>query len=159
MSKRAWKLSRSAKCNRAWKMVSLKRMQTSQIKTRRMASSKTILLQFCLLQFQIQSKNLKRMKRVKMLSNCTAHSKQLKARGKLQRFNKKMKVKDQVKFVNRNLLLLNQGRKVSILITLKKLIKQNLNWRSEKKFTRLVGIIAQLFKCSKKILALTSLPH
>jgi len=50
-----------------------------------------------------------------------------------------MKVKDQVKFVNRNLLLLNQGRKVSILITLKELIKQNLNWRSEKKFTRLVG--------------------
>jgi hypothetical protein len=36
-----------------------------------------------------------------------------------------MKVK--VKFVNRNPLLLNQGRKVSILITLKELIKQNLN--------------------------------
>ena len=48
-----------------------------------------------------------------------------------------MKVK--VKFVNRNPLLLNQGRKVSILITLKELITQTLNWRSEKKFTRLVG--------------------
>lgn len=70
-----------------------------------------------------------------------------------------MKVKDQVKFVNRNFLLLNQGRKVSILITPKEPIEQNLNWRSEKKFTRLAGNRAKLFKCSKKILALTSLPH